>query len=579
MSWLRDVMVAVDRGAGCVNAFLATGTLSRPGAVGADEAYRLAAGRDPWLDVHDRFSDPSTWDQLFIGIGPQARLITTAARTHSIVLGPPQSFKTAGVLCPQILFANGPVVCTSTKSDLYRATALARSRKGRLWHFAPDGSPPLPGTIPLQWSPIGPSSEWGTALMLGQSMANVAEVAEGTENAPFFRLKAGQLAACLLHAAGLAKKPMEWVLDAVAEDESRLREAETIMRAVGGYSNLGAGVLSGIMNLDGRTRGSIVATTSLAFSAYQLPGALETTRSPNFNEWDFVAGQPDVVNPGLLSAKRWREYDKTGNPGNAFGLYDTVYITASAQAQAFVAPLVVGLLSRIRQARYDVHERDARSGYKRPPTLFALDEVANIAPLGELPNILSEGSSQGLLTSCVMQDLVQAKARWKQHYEGFLTLFREVIAFPGIRNQETLEALSKLSGEVWEENFSGSTNWGEKEKSQSESVSEQRRVRFSPPEIYRGCAQDEDPAETDPRRMLMMASTGNTEWGFAAPYFYSSPVLEALIGVGENLAEHAKVGNWRLVLPVPLLRPEMSNQPGRLQARWQNVLAQLAAMT
>lgn len=549
--------------------------LGRVRGAAAPNVYDIASRTDPWLVTHDRFADPETWNQLFLGVDAAASILTTAPRTHALVLGPPQSLKSAGELVPMILFANGPTVATSTKEDIYRATAMARSRKGDLWHFAPDGSPPLPGTIPLHWSPIGPSKDWATALMLGKLMAEAADVAGGTNESAFFRQKAGEMVASLLHGAGLAGKPMEWVLEAVAENDRNLRDAESIMRSTGGYSNIGADALAGIMRLDGRSRGSIIATTSNAFSAYRLPGALEVTRNPNFDEHAFVAGQPDVVNPGLFGRLQWAG----GNPGSAFGRYDTLYITASAQAQAFVAPLVVALLSRIRQARYDIHRHDQMYSYERPPAFFALDEVANIAPLPELPSILAEGSSQGVLTCCVMQDLSQAKVRWKDHHEGFPTLFREVVAFPGIRNPETLEQLSQLSGDVWEEQFGSSANWNKHSKrrgdwSAGESVSEQRRARYSPPEIYRGASEDEDPAALDPRRMLVMDSTGKTDWAFSAPYFFSPPLAEALVGVVENIVTHATRGAWSLMLPPPDLRPEMMATPG-IDRRWNAALQRL----
>lgn len=559
MDWLRRAM---ERGA----TLLDMGSTPR---AGSGEAYTVAAGRDPWLALHDRFADPETWNQLFVGIAPDTKILTTAPESHGLILGPPRSLKSAGELVPMILFANGPVVSTSTKRDIFRATAMARSRKGRLWHFAPDGSPPLPGTIPLHWSPIFPSEDWASAIMLGQQMAATADVAGGTNDSGFFRLQAGEVTAALLHAAAIGEKSMEWILEAVAENEQTLKEAEAVLRRAGAdprsYSGIAADKISALMKLDGRSRGAIIATTSNCFSAYRLPGALETTRVQNFDEYEFVAGQPDAVNRGLFTPREW----KTGSPEEAFGLYDTIYITANADFQAFAAPLVVGLLSRIRQARYQLFGNDDERDFQRPPTFFALDEVANIAPLPELPKILAEGSSQGLLACCVMQDLSQAEARWKDHYKGFLTLFREVVAFPGIRNQETLDALSTLSGEVWEEQFSGSINWNKKTRDpgQSETVSEHRRVRFSPSEIYRGAAEDEGTEDLDNRRMFVMASTGQSEFVYSAPYFFSPPVSEALVGVVENIVEHAPRGDWRLLLPLPKLQPKMMATPG-IERRW-----------
>ena len=52
------------------------------------------------------------------------------------------------------------------------------------------------------------------------------------------------------------------------------------------------------------------------------------------------------------------------------------------------------------------------TGSAGPPTLLALDEVANIAPIPDLPAMVSEGAGQGLLVLACLQDLSQARVRW-----------------------------------------------------------------------------------------------------------------------------------------------------------------------
>jgi type IV secretory pathway TraG/TraD family ATPase VirD4 len=79
--------------------------------------------------------------------------------------------------------------------------------------------------------------------------------------------------------------------------------------------------------------------------------------------------------------------------------------------------------------------------------LFALDEVANIAPLEDLPQIASEGGGQGLILLAALQDLSQARARWGEAAEGFLTLFGTKLILPGIADTRTLEAVSVTLGE------------------------------------------------------------------------------------------------------------------------------------
>jgi len=83
---------------------------------------------------------------------------------------------------------------------------------------------------------------------------------------------------------------------------------------------------------------------------------------------------------------------------------------------------VVAFLETVRRATY------AR-GTAWPPVLFVLDEVANIAPLPNLPALVSEGGGQGLVTLACLQDLSQARARWGEAAEGFLTLFGVKLLF------------------------------------------------------------------------------------------------------------------------------------------------------
>jgi len=78
--------------------------------------------------------------------------------------------------------------------------------------------------------------------------------------------------------------------------------------------------------------------------------------------------------------------------------------------------------------------------------LFALDEVANIAPLSSLPALAAEGGGQGLVTLACLQDLSQARMRWGEAAEGFLTLFGAKVILPGIADYRTLALISALGG-------------------------------------------------------------------------------------------------------------------------------------
>ena len=78
-----------------------------------------------------------------------------------------------------------------------------------------------PGCRKLRWSPITASKSWASAIGLGKSMADVAEVGGDGKYSPFFRIKAGVLMPHCGMPAALKDKPMLWLLKAVATTRGR----------------------------------------------------------------------------------------------------------------------------------------------------------------------------------------------------------------------------------------------------------------------------------------------------------------------------------------------------------------------
>jgi type IV secretion system protein VirD4 len=123
---------------------------------------------------------------------------------------------------------------------------------------------------------------------------------------------------------------------------------------------------------------------------------------------------------------------------------DTVYICAPARYQNLVAPIVVAFVEQVRAGAYSRAATAATS----TPLVLILDELANIAPLPDLPAMVSEGGSQGLLTLACLQDLSQARQRWGPAADGFLSLFGTKLVLPGIGDLATLDLVSRLGGDV-----------------------------------------------------------------------------------------------------------------------------------
>jgi type IV secretion system protein VirD4 len=325
-----------------------------------------------------------------------------------LLLGPPRSGKTSAVIIPAVLSHTGPVVSTSTKPDVAKATRLIRALGGRVWTFDPTGSN-FPSQLELRWSPVTSSRSWGGALLMARAMCSRA--ASGTSDQTHWSSRAQALLAPMLHAAAVHGKDIEAVVDWVMRHE--IDQAGVLLEDRR-CSRLAFGSLLGIFNTEDRERSSIFSAAADALQAYTSEDALATTRDPNFDAGAFVRSS------------------------------DTIYIDAPAEQQAAAAPIVCGLLSEIRRATYNAHANQQLTAGR---VLFALDELANIAPLEELPQIASEGGGQGLLLLAAVQDLSQARQRWGAQADGFLTLFGAKLILPGIADTRTLETISQTLGE------------------------------------------------------------------------------------------------------------------------------------
>ena len=356
----------------------------------------------------------------YLGMRDHGSFVTADPEHAVLVLGPPRSGKTSQVVIPAVLAAPGPVLSTATKPDVMAATWRARSEIGQVWVYDPTGDQrELPaGVRRLHWSPISAAGSWDAALLTARAMATAGAAGKGTTNEDHWRERAAALLAPLLFAANLAGEPIgtvvSWVLRGELDRPGKILEDQKAQSA--------CDVLIGIAKTEARERSSIFSATAGTLAAYNSDAARANAAATNFD--------PDAF------------------PNSS----DTVYVTAPAHKQALCAPLVVGLLEQIRYATYAQAAADpamtAVGMPRRPPVFFCLDELANIAPIHDLPALISEAGGQGLHILACLQDLSQAKARWGESTgEGLLTLFQTKLILNGIADPRTLDAISVVLGE------------------------------------------------------------------------------------------------------------------------------------
>ena len=365
---------------------------------------------------------------IYVGVH-SGRVVHGGPEEALLVLGPPRSGKTSSIVVPNVLSATGPVVVASTKRDVLDATAQVRLRFGAAGVFDPSGeiSPPE-GVRLVGWSPLFASRNYDGAVHMAEAMVESARPGERGDETHWTE-RAGALLAPLFHAGALEAVKMREVVAWV--DCRDARPALSVLARAD--AERACNVLKGIANTDPRELSGIWSTASSVLSAYRTEAALQSSERDPFDASTFVNDR----------------------------LNHTLYICASGRQQQHAAPLVAGVLHEIRDAAYRraaalSEARRAVSAYDRAledpglsprPVLAVLDEMANIAPLRDLPALVAEGGSQGMLVLGCLQDLSQARARWGEAAEGFFSLFGTKILLPGIGDVSTLEAVSKLCGD------------------------------------------------------------------------------------------------------------------------------------
>lgn len=341
----------------------------------------------------------------YLATGPRGEWIAAPPQAAVLVLAGPRAGKTTSVVIPALIAHPGAAVATSTKPEVLAATLAARRCLGEAWFFDLQGHGVPAGCRGLRWSPVTRAADWQQAQLLAEAMTGATDV---EADASHWRERAGALIACCLHAAALGGLSMReltgWVLR--HDLEAPLAELEP--------TSIAADVLVGIKQTSDRERSGIFSTAARVLRAYRSPIALTAAENPSFD-------------PDAFAASR-----------------DTVYIAAAAHEQQLLAPLVVGLLTEIRHATY---RRAWTHGPTRPPVLLMLDEAANIAPLPDLPAMLSEAGGQGLQVVVVLQDMSQARRRWPRDADGMLSLFGARVILAGVADVRTLEQLSTITGE------------------------------------------------------------------------------------------------------------------------------------
>ena len=382
-------------------------------AVGAKQLLRRAAILRPSV------TSPKLHD-VGLQIARVGRLVICGSVEDSyLLLGPPRAGKGAGALIPWLLEYPGPVIVTSTRDDLIRATVHQRATRGAVWLFDPTAVVSKAVAGPAQrggWSLLSGCEEPLTAILRARAIVAASRSSDGVRNADFWRGSSETVLRCFFHAAALGGLDVRSVREWVGKQSGT--EALALLKDPRASDGWFADLL-GITQMEEETRTNVFAGAQMSLTVLADPRVLEMVSAASAFDID-----------GFLRG------------------CGTLYLVGPSDAQHSMAPIIVALIEAI----VDRARRLAATmpgGRLDPPLGLFLDEAAQIAPLPSLPRLVADGGGTGITPIVVLQSLAQARDRWGiQAADTIWDACTVRLVLGGMGNDGDLQKLSRLCGEV-----------------------------------------------------------------------------------------------------------------------------------
>src|SRR6185369_15079228 len=174
---------------------------------------RWATFKDVMPLVGERYLAPSPDGRIYLGEfseplpagGTRVAHLFSEPEDNVMVIAPTGAGKTESIIETTILRHQGPVIATSSKTDLLDHTYRYRSSIGPVYIFAPDSVMPYPKD---QWSPLQHVHSWNDAKRVSRTLiaSSDATVQDKGDNKSYFNLHTNLLLPSLLYAASLAQE-------------------------------------------------------------------------------------------------------------------------------------------------------------------------------------------------------------------------------------------------------------------------------------------------------------------------------------------------------------------------------------
>lgn len=353
-------------------------------------------------------------------------LIAAEERQSVIVFGPTQTHKTSGLVIPALLEWEGPVVCTSVKSDVLAPTLARRESLGEVWIFDPAQAIDVERS---RATPLNGVEDWQGALRVAHWLAGAARASGGDlRDGDFWFANAEKLIAPLLLAARRSGGTMSTVVQWLDEGPD-VCEGPVVNALAGAEEDDAIRAFQATQNREERQRSSVYTTAETILGGFADPRVAAETAGADYTPEALLSG------------------------------FNTLYLvgprTEQERLRAVFAALVQELVALIE------NRSSAGGGPIEPAVLLLLDELANIAPLHGLDELASTAAGMGVQLVSVCQDLAQLQARFGRRAGTIVNNHRAKLVGRGISDIETLNYFTQLIGSGEFEQRSTSTSRGD----------------------------------------------------------------------------------------------------------------------
>ncbi|MFD0705628.1 type IV secretory system conjugative DNA transfer family protein [Alloscardovia venturai] len=434
---------------------------------------------------------PARWMGVSIGTCHGVN-VWASSEQPLYVLGPARSGKTTSIVVPLIVEAPGAVVATSSRRDIIDNTYRLRSQgwsvnnryqnepssvnprkklhgvAGHCHLFDPlnvagSDNPAMDESLPprLNWNPIAKCVDPVVARACAENMVNTVGIKGDNQS---WANAAIDIVQGLLLAAALEGKTLEDVYQWSLSAQSCQTAAKILRRhSENGTAVLWASSIEMLVAEDARITSSKMLGVTGAFSSLSIEqvraAVTPANGEPLFDIDRFVQSHDTVY---LLSQLR----PSAGASAASAGVFLTMFLTQVRDAARRIAPTKSG-------------------GRLQPPLTLVLDEIANIEPWQELPQLFTAGTGEGIWPCAFFQSRKQAQDAYHEA-EGQMWESSNKIIMGGLSIEQELREISLLTGyrrtQHTDESYNANANVF---SGASSSIRSEREAVLEPDEVRR----------------------------------------------------------------------------------------------